>query len=252
MIFYEKERAEELLKSGFTSFMNFADLSLLARYFKHMGKNKIQIRNSLIEFCTKFVPDFNEVLSRNTIENAIKTVDKYGIRFPINVAVTKSELEIIRACGNYKRQKILFVMLVIAKYFKYNNTNLIPNKSDKFDHSFYSNEKMTNILRMANVNVSKKERNDIQYSLQQMGFITSIGVRAFQINFVDEKSDAEIIVTDMNRLIDFYPFYCEICGRIIKNKAKRHNLCSVCYAKDLEKRQRMSNRENMRRIRNKK
>lgn len=247
MIFYEKERAEELLKSGFTSFMNFTDLSLLARYFKYMGKNKTQIRNSLIEFCTKFIPDFNEVLSRNTIENAIKTVDKYGIRFPINVAATKSELETIRNCGNYKRQKVLFVMLIIAKYFKYNNTKLTESKSNKFDHSFYANEKMTNIFRMANVNVSKKERNDIQYNLQKMGLITSIGSAAFQVHFVDEKSDAEIIVTDMNRLIDFYPFYCERCGKIIKNKAKRHNLCEKCYTEDLKSRK----TKTMRNLRNK-
>lgn len=228
MIFYEKERAEELLKSGFTSFMNFADLSLLARYFKYMGKNKTQIKNCLIEFCIKFVPDFNEVLSRNKIEDAIKMVDKYGIRLPVNVEVTKKELEIIKGCGDYKRQKILFVMLVIAKYFKYNNTKLTPNKSDKFDHSFYANEKITNTLKMAKVSIPKKERMDIQFGLQQLGLITTIGSDAFQINFVDEKSDAEIVVTDMNRLIDFYPFCCERCGKII-DKVKRSKLCNDCY-----------------------
>jgi len=229
MIFYEKDKAEELLKSGFTSFMNFADLSLLARYFKYMGKNKTQIRKSLIEFCIKFVPDFNEVLSRNRIEGAIKTVDKYGIRFPIDVVVTKSELEIIKGCGNYKRQKVLFVMLVIAKYFKKNDTKLLPKKSNKFDGCYYANEKITNIFKMAKVNASKKERMNIQYGLQQLGLITTIKSDAFQIHFVDDNSDPAITVTDMNKLIDFYPMYCQNCGKIIKNKSKMHNLCKKCY-----------------------
>ena len=53
MIFYEKEEAEKILSSGFSNFMSFKDLLLLAKYFKYIGKNKTQIKKSLVEFCEK-------------------------------------------------------------------------------------------------------------------------------------------------------------------------------------------------------
>lgn len=244
-IFYEEEYAKNLLKNGFTSFMNFDDLSVLARYFKYIGKNKTQIKKSLIEFCEKWNPDFNEILARNKIENAVKVVDKYGIRFPMDVNITNSELEKIKSAGNYKKQKILFVMLVIAKYFKYNDTNLDKNRESKCSSRFFANENMTNILKMAKVNISKKERIDIQHELQESGFITSIGAKSFEIHIIDDNSDISIIVTDMNNIIDFYPYkneiICENCGKIIE-KPKMRNICNQCYEKDLLERQRTSKR----------
>lgn len=244
MIFYEKDHAEKLLKTGFTSFMNYQDLSVLAKYFKHIGKNRTQIRKSLLEFCEKFTPNFNEILSRNKIEDAIKTSDEYGIRLPIDIVVTNVEIDIIKNCGDYKRQKILFVMLVISKYFKYNNTRLAP-KDDKYNNDFYVNDTFINILKIAKVNVSRVERCNILHDLQQSELITTKKTKkdiSFEINFVCDDSEVAIVVSDMNNIIGFYPFYCEKCGKVVENKAKRHNLCNECYAENLNKRQRESKR----------
>ena len=230
-IFYEEEYAKNLLKNGFAYFMSFDDLSALARYFKYMGKNKLQIRKSLIEFCKKWNPDFNEILARNKIENAIKVTDKYGIRFPMDVNITTSELEKIKSAGNYKKQKILFVILVIAKYFKYNDTSLEKKKIDKCSDRFFANENITNILRMARVNASKKERINIQYELQRDGFITSIGEKSFEVHIVDDNPNISIVVSNMNNIVDFYPFYCEKCGRIVQKTGNRQKYCLECYKK---------------------
>jgi hypothetical protein len=234
-IFYEEEYAKNLLKNGFSSFMNFDDLSVLARYFKHIGKNKLQIRKSLIEFCEKWNPDFNEILSRDKINNAIKAVDKYGIRFPMDVNVTASELEKIKSAGNYKKQKVLFVILVIAKYFKYNDTNLDKNRDKKCSDRFFANENITNILKMAKVNVSKKERINIQHELQRDGFIISIGEKSFEVLIADNNPDISIVVTNMNNIICFYPFYCENCGKEASRVGKKHNLCESCYQEKRKK-----------------
>lgn len=230
MIFYEKDHAEKLLKTGFTSFMDYRDLSILAKYFKYIGKNKTQIRKSLLEFCEKFTPNFNEILSRNKIEDAIKTSDEYGLRLSIDVPVTSAEIDIIKNCGDYKRQKILFVMLVIAKYFKYNNTRFAPRDS-KYDNDFYINDTFINILKIAKVNVSKFERRDILYDLEQSQLITSKKTKrdiSFKVNFICEDSDNSIVINDMNNIIGFYPFYCEKCGKETK-KSKMRNICDQCY-----------------------
>lgn len=238
MIFYEKDHAEKLLKNGFTSFMNYQDLSVLAKYFKYIGQNRTQIKQSLLDFCKKFVPNFNEILSRKKINDAIDTSQEYSLRLPMDVNVTESELDIIKNCGDYKRQKILFVMLVIAKYFKYNDTRLTPKNSGEHDNDFYVNDTFINVLKMANVNVSKIERMNILYDLEQSELITTINPRgkniSYMINFVCEDSNVAIVVNDMNNIVGFYPFYCEKCGRKIKNKSKMRNLCNQCYEKDLK------------------
>jgi hypothetical protein len=234
MIFYENKRAEELLKSGHVSHVCFDDVVILAKHFKRIGKNKSQVKKSLIDFYEKNNPDFNEVLAIKIINSAINTAQKFGMRFPIDVKITESEVRTIRSAGDYKTQKILFTMLVLAKYFKNNNTKLVENKiedisDEEYDNNFYVNYKITDIVKIAKVNISKRERNNFAYEMQQKELIVGIGLKAYKICFVNDNSPIAIMVTDMNTLIDFYPWYCENCGKILERKAKRHSLCAECY-----------------------
>lgn len=229
MIFDEKKAAEEILKNGFSSFMSRKDLGILAKYFKYIGKNKTQIRKSLIDFCEKHNPEFNEVLSRERINNAINGADKFGLRLPVVVSVTESELDAIKNIGNYSRQKILFVMLVVAKYAKYSGTRYKPKRESIYDDNFYINEKTTSILKMAKVNMNKIDRRKVFADFKKLGAIDSTYSGAFQIMIVNELSPISLTITNMDDMISFYPFYCEKCGKIAEKIGKRHNLCLDCY-----------------------
>lgn len=229
MIFDEKKAAEKILKNGFSSFMSRKDLYILAKYFKYIGKNKTQIRKSLIEFCEKYNPEFNEVLSRERINNAIKNSDKFGLRLPVTINITESELESIKNVGNHNRQKILFVMLAISKYAKYSGTRYIPKKETIYDDNFYINEKTTSILKMAKVNMNKIDRRKVFADFKKLGVIDSTYRGAFRIMIVDESSPVSLTIADMDNMIDFYPFYCEKCGKITGRVGKKHNLCQACY-----------------------
>jgi len=245
MIFYEDKYAKQLLKNGFTSFMNSNDLSILAKYFKYIGKSKSQIKESLLDFCKKFNPNFNEVLSRNKINYALKTCSRYGLRIPADVIITETEMEIIKNCGNYKRQKVLFVMLVLSKYSKYNNTNLNKKEDDEenkesFDdletqnNNFYVNEKFINILKLAKVNVSRVERMEILNDLQRNEYILTKrknrnGGIFYKIMFIDELSPISVVISDLDNMIDFLPFYCEKCGKLAIKIGKKHDMCLECY-----------------------
>jgi len=235
LIFDEKKAAEEILQNGFSSFMSNKDLGILAKYFKYLGKNKIQIRKSLIEFCEKYNPEFNEVLSREKINNAINSSDKFGLRLPVIINITESELKSIKNIENYNRQKILFVMLVIAKYAKYSGTRYKAKKESIYDDNFYVNEKTTSILKMAKVNINKIDRRKVFVDFNKLGIIKPTYGGGFQIMIVDELSPISLTITDMDDMIDFYPFYCEKCGKLAE-KSKRHNYCEECYQEDLRNR----------------
>jgi hypothetical protein len=120
MIFDEKSYAEEILLKGFSTYMNFKDLSILAKYFKYLGKNRTQIKKDLIDFCYKYNPEFNEIIHNKYIEGALNATKKYKLVLPMTVNITKGEIEIIKTLHNYKYEKIIFVMLVMAKFYKDN------------------------------------------------------------------------------------------------------------------------------------
>lgn len=229
MIFDEKEEAEKILKNGFSSFMSFKELLIIAKYFKYMGKNKTQIRKSLIEFCEKHNDEFNEVLARESIESAIDNAQKYSLRIKMDITITEDELEIIKHYENIKYQRILFVMLVVAKYFKYNHTKIKPKEPTPYDDNLYLNAKITEIIKISGLNINKKERNALIHTLETAGLIMTTYVGSFQIIFVDEDSPVGIVINDMNKIIDFFPFYCEKCGKKLEKKAKRHSMCEECY-----------------------
>ena len=229
MIFYEKRHAEELLENGFTSFMNFNDLSTLARYFKHLGKNKSQIRKDLVDFCKKHNPDFNEILSYSKIGWAINYADRYLLRIPIDVIVTESEFENIKRIGGYDEQKVVFVMLVVAKYLKYTDNKIKGKNKIEDDNDFYAEIDLPTLKNIAKVRMKKKDFTKILYNIDSSGLIDTTHFSSFKINFINERSPAAIKVTNMDEIISFYPFFCEKCGKIVEKRSKRHNLCSECY-----------------------
>lgn len=230
MIFCEKTYAENLLKNGFSKFMSYNDLAILARYYRFLGKNKTQIYDDLIDFCKKHNSDFNEVLSFKKIKNAIKTTDKYSLRIGSDTNITKVEMQKILELSDYKIQKVLFIMLALSKYFKQHKTNIKEKKETKYSNNFYVNEKFTNILRMAKVNLSKAKRLEMMQFLEEAGYITTTLVGSFKINFVDIYSPIEIEILDIDNAISFFPFYCKSCGikyiPIIRNRV---GLCNTCY-----------------------
>jgi hypothetical protein len=219
IIFYEKQYAEQLLDKGFASFMNQRDLIILAKYLKSLGKNKTQIRSDLVEFCYKYNQGFNEIIYSNKIETAIKTALKYPIKPHIDVPITVREMNAIKSCQNYKKEKILLVMLTIAKFFR----EVTGKKGD-----YYVNTKFAQIVKMAKVNISKNERNEIRYELNQVGLITTSYSGGFRINFVAE-GDVAFIVTDLDNIVSFLPYYCAKCGKQIEKKLPRHDMCKECY-----------------------
>ena len=239
MIFCEKEHAEKLLKSGFTGFMSQRDLNILARYFKSIGKNKPQIRSDIIEFCKKYNQGFNEFLFETQIKRAIDSCQKYKIREHMSISITKNELDKIRSINNYNKEKILFVMLSIAKYFKFNSIG-----QEKQSPHFYVNAKFSQIVKMARVNINKQERNRMLFELNNSGLIETNLFGAFKINFVDE-GEEEVLIEDMNNIVDFFPVYCSSCGIKMPKKLPRHDMCRDCY----QEKRRLDVRNNVRKFR---
>lgn len=224
IIFDEKKYAEKILEEGFSRFMSLKDLIILSKYFYYLDNSSAQIKKNLINFCKKYNPEFNNIIWDWKLDKAISSSKKYGLRFEQKVNINKEEIEFIKKLKNYKLEKILFVMIVVAKFFRRNENDL------------YINANIGDIFNLAKIRADRTEKNQMIYKLNTSGYIkaTLVGTFKIELEDKDKKDDNYIIVDDFDNIINFYPVTCVSCGIAIINKSKRHDFCDNCY-KDFRK-----------------
>jgi hypothetical protein len=225
LIFDEYKYAVKLLNHGFEKFMSNIDLTILAKYFRYIGKNEDQILVDLNNFCTKFNPDFNNVISDSNIKNAIKRSKKRLLIIPDPIPITQKEIDTIKVLKDFRSEKVLFVLLVVSKHFKINLGW----------HDYIANIKRTEICTRAKIHAPKIEKDaiftkiDRDYGLvDAQVFSRTRGVDLF-IKFVDEEGEPIFFVDDLDNIIDFYPHYCSICGKQIERRSSTHEFCGECW-----------------------
>lgn len=234
LIFNEIEHAKFLLDGGKKNKqLTFYELSLVAIYLRDViGKSKDQVYDDLVLFCKENNADFNEILGRRRLKAALNKSDHYGIRKIKSKTVTKSEVETIRdTFSDYKKQRVLFAMIVLAKYF-HDKSHHIKHRSTKYDDKYYVNQSLTRIFKIAGVHATRKERHKILYDLEQSGLIQTTLKGTFEILFIDEDSPTDIIVDDFYRINEFAPCFCVKCGKRYEwNSYSKNQLCDECYNK---------------------
>jgi len=231
IIFSEKKYAEGLLADGFKNFMSFKDLSILAKYYAYTGENKAKISQLLYAFCEKWNEEFNDVIYYKMIRNAVNSTNKMNLRIEMPVKISQIELNFIKTVENIDTQKVLFCMLVLAKFYHENPVRKDPKINEKYIGRYYVNIKFNEILKMAKVYLKKAERNALLHSMSVLGYIKETFNGGYEILYADVASTEHVIVVDdLDNMVSFLPFYCEDCGKQIKAN-KRHSKCSVCYQK---------------------
>lgn len=222
-IFNELEYAEKLLQHGFTKSQTKGELIILAKYYRYTGvENFEELKNKIIEFCKKYNKEFVEYIYIDDIEYAIRRSEKNSLRIPQDIPITRNELERIRSLKNYRYEKVLFILLVLGKYFKITNTGKKSTSSTYYIPSMPFN----NIFRLAHV--TQKKNENILYYLYKNEFIGNNYVTDsifLKFTNVEDNSDVEFYVTNINDIIKFYPKYCLICGKKIEDNKKYHLEC---------------------------
>ncbi len=247
--FDELSQAQNILKNGFSKgSLTIHELTILAKYYYSLGMSGNKLKKEIINFCKENSAGFNDIVHRQTIMDAMKRAKKYSLKLSNSVPITVSEMNTIRTLP-MKYGKILFVMIVIAKYNKHNSNK--NRKINNLDNSkYYCNMDMREVLGIAKMSMNEKElldackilavKNKYIEPKEDKDYI-------YTVFCVDETSDTEIMITDMNNIISYFPAYCEKCGKNIKKTGTRQKYCTECWN---EKQKEMS-REAMRRKREK-
>ena len=204
-------------------------LNLLARYYREIGKNDDEIKECLSDFLNRCLKDkYKESKWIDSIFYQVAKSKKYNLKKVDNIIVTKSEMEIIQSVKGKSRQKVLFTLLVLSKYY-----NAVSDKNKNWTNLEYKK-----IFKLANVQLSIQNQALLINDLYNCGFVNvskNVGKPNIQVNFVDNESDAVLTITRLKDLGKEYLMFCgedyircQKCGTLVKNYKNTNKYCKTC------------------------
>ena len=204
-------------------------LNLLARYYREIGKNDDEIKELLSDFLNRCLKDkYKESKWIDSIFYQVVKSKKYNLKKVDNVVVTKSEMEIIQSVKGKSRQKVLFTLLILAKYY-----NAVSDKNKNWTNLEYKK-----IFKLANVQLSIQNQALLINDLYNCGFVNvskNVGKPNIQVNFVDNESDTVLTITRLKDLGKEYLMFCgedyircQKCGTLVKNYKNTNKYCKTC------------------------
>lgn len=231
IIFDEREHAKLVLKRGTqTSRNKIFELTLVGAYLRELGCNDEQIEIELHKVSKKSFRDYNKVRMSETIDRIVKKSKNKTLKVPNKVNITKAEIETILNEKDVKCQKLMFVYLVLAKYYKDNN----PKATD-----YYVGCSDRDLFELCDMYIKKADRNSLLHYLEVKGYITPTLRKSSIINYVNEDSEKVFEIIPDNTMIYYFEkeyldgifINCEKCGRLVKKTNNRVKYCKECARK---------------------
>ena len=229
-------------------------IGYITRYLLHsLNQSDDVVYKNTVEWLNKHHNNFDEVYYSNLISDAIKKAHTKPFYCIENIRITKSELNIISSLDNLRAEKILFVLLCMAKQQAVSNgfTNGLVKYS------------ITDLCKTARISVPADEREYILYNIIQKGFLDypkKNNTQCLIVNFIDD-SDEVVLNLDESDCYELAYLYlswknggkgytkCQRCGRIIKqSKTKPKKYCEECAQEVLTEQKRIwaeKNRKNL-------
>lgn len=234
MILNEEKYAKDVLTGQRNDVKSIRQkIDLIARYNHHvLHKNSDDSYSSIIKWLEKHHDIFSEHGYSNIISDCIKKAAKRPFYYVDSVKITKKEMDLIVAQNNLRYEKILFVLLCMAK---------IQKASYGFDSGLISYN-ITELFKTARVSVPVDERENILHEFLKMDFIglpMKNDTKCMFVKFVDESEDdvvLELNEQDCGELAYAYLKYtgqskvsrCSKCGKLIKQSKKFGDMCKGC------------------------
>lgn len=233
--FNEQSAIEKMIKSNFVDENNITNtIYSLAKYNYHaLGLNDKENYNSVLKYILKNCDNVFEESIYSDIINCIKNAKKHKFASINEVCVTESELNIIKSLGDIKQEKVIFVILAIAKYL-----NAIQGK--EYDAAFLTNAE---ICKMARVTIPVDERDvfmQFAYDKELLYRHTWAGSEKKKLTFVSHDPEDKVVLrlneADFKDLAYTYMAYldphkfrrCVSCGTWMRRNNYDKRLCTEC------------------------
>ena len=188
-----------------------------------------------IEWMNKNHDNFDESYYSNLVSDAIKRAHKAPFYSVDNIKITKSELDSISSLDNLRAEKVLFVLLCMAKQQRAVSgfTNGLVRYS------------LTDLCKLARISVPADDREYILYNIVQKGLLScpkKNDTKCLIVNCINDDDDVaiELDETDCQELAYVYLNWknngkgytrCQRCNKLIKqSKTRPRKYCEECAA----------------------
>lgn len=208
-----------------------AKVGYVTRYLLHaLGYSDDDNYSYTVKWMNKHHDNFDESCYSKLISDAIKKAHKKPFFNVNDIVITKSELEVITSLNNLRAEKILFVLLCMAKQQRvaYGFTNGLVKYS------------LPDLCKMARVSVPTDEREYTLYELVQsgcLGYPKKNDTSCLMVNLIDDCNDAELVVNEVDCKELAYAYLnwkngggynrCADCGRLFR-KNRNRKYCYEC------------------------
>ena len=206
-------------------------IGYITRYNLHvLGKDDNDNYTSTVKWMMKHQDNFDESAYSNAISKAIKGAKKRIFYKIDNIIVTKNELEQIKSLENIREEKVLFVLLCMAK-----QQALSTGFTDGLVR--YT---ITDLCKMARISVPADDREYILHDILVKNLIScpkKNDTKCLMVNFVDNDGDAELVLNEIDCQELAYAYLkwkdgkgfkcCKSCGRLMRNKGSK-DICTYC------------------------
>lgn len=232
LILNEQEYAKNLYEGRNNEVKSVATkVGYVTRYLLYArGLNDSDNYYETVKWMNRHHDNFEENCYSNFIADAIKKAHKRPFFNVGDIKITKSELEIITSLDNIRAEKVLFVLLCMAK--QQCIANGYTNGLVKYS--------LPDLFKIARVSVPTDEREYILYNIIQKGYLSypkRNDTKCLIVNFIDNNGDEGIVIneTDSKELAYSYLNWkngggykrCEACGRLFRNNRYR-KYCHEC------------------------
>ena len=228
LVLNENTHFKKLNENGFEKYPNKRDLLVLCKgWLQEKEYSDEQLKHKMIEFCKNYNSQFNTSKAEGLFLSVLKDIHKENkFEFNKHINITINEIKALENLDSFKKQKIMFVILSLAKW---RNVNYIYLNNG-------SSIKVSDIFELAKVKCTKKEQFKILHELNEEGFIDvqlkPILKCMIPICDCDSNSINEIEFDIDDDLIFHWENYvlphCEICGNPFERKSNRQKYCAKC------------------------
>lgn len=195
-----------------------------------LNKNDDDNYSSTVQWMNKHQDNFDESSYSNVISKAIKGSKKRPLYKIDNIIITKKEFDTIKSLNNIREEKILFVLLCMAKQ---------QSEVLKFTDGLVRYT-ITDLCKSARISVPADEREYILHDILVKGLIScpkKNDTKCLRVNFIEENEETELILNEIDCQELAYAYLkwkngsgfkrCRRCGRLM-NSRNKNDFCQYC------------------------
>ena len=178
----------------------------------------------------KHQDNFDESSYSNVISKAIKGSKKLPLYRIDSISITKNEFETIKSLNNIREEKILFVLLCMAKQ----QSNIFKFTDGLVRYT------ITDLCKYARISVPADEREYILHNILVKGLIScpkKNDTKCLRVNFIEENGETELILNEIDCQELAYVYLkqkngsgfkrCRRCSRLMSSRNKK-DFCPYC------------------------